>query len=250
MAKRKQKNYELTNGVVYNLYITGDTHIHVSKGNEKLGEGVWNISLLPGDTPLKRKDGLQLTNIAGTCGGCCEGCKKACYAIKSATVHHNKVIPAWGENTMLAREDMKTFFAELQTFLDRTEVSTMRVHVGGEFFSFEYMVAWIQFALKNNDVNFYFYTKRFKWLEDAEDIFGDRLTKENVHPLVSIWHKNYSNPRGFAEFIYDDETEPELKHVHHCPAVDKNGHETGVTCAKCRRCRNAKKGDKIAVYAH
>ena len=251
MAKKKnKKNYNLINGVVYDLYITGETHIHVSKGNEKLGEGVYNISLLPGDAPLTLKDGTQLTNIAGTCHGCCEDCKGACYAIKSARVHHNKVIPAWGENTMLAKNDMKTFFAELQLFLDRTEVSTMRIHVGGEFFSFEYMVALVQFALKNKDVNFYFYTKRFKWLEMTEDVFGDRLTKENVHPLVSIWHKNYNNPRGFAEFIYDDGTEPELKHVFHCPAVDKDGHETGVTCAKCKRCRNAKKGDKTAVYAH
>lgn len=250
--KYVKKNYELTNGVVYDLHITGDTHIHVSKGNAKLGAGVWNFSLLPGDEPLKRKDGLQLTNIAGTCSGCCEVCKKECYAINSALMHHNVNIRAWGENTMLARENMSVFFSELQNFIDRNEVSVIRAHVSGEFFSFEYMVAFIQFAKRNEDVTFYFYTKRYKWLEDAEDVFGGDLEKSvpNLHPLVSEWHNNYSNPRGFAEFHYDDGTDPELKKMFHCPAVDKKGRETGVTCAMCKRCRKAKKGDKIAVYAH
>ena len=41
-----------------------------------------------------------------------------------------------------------------------------------------------------------------------------------------------------------------LEKVYHCPAVDKNGHETGVTCAKCKRCIVAKRGEKTAVYAH
>ena len=49
--------------------------LHISKGNSKLGEGVFNISLLPSDTPLSKKDGTKLTNIAGTCGGCCDNCK-------------------------------------------------------------------------------------------------------------------------------------------------------------------------------
>ena len=31
---------------------------------------------------------------------------------------------------------------------------------------------------------------------------------------------------------------------------DKNGFETGITCATCKRCFSAKRGDKIAVYSH
>ena len=255
MAKKKNPNtkkYKLTNGVVYYLYIDENTHIHVIQGNEKLGKSIWNISLLPGDDPLTLKDGTQLTNIAGTCDGCCEGCKGDCYAINSAKQHHNVVIKAWGENTMLAREDMDIFFAELQVAIDRNEIKVLRVHVGGEFFSLEYMLEMIRFILRNPDVEFYFYTKRYEWLEETEDEFGGDLEKAipNLHPWVSEWHNNYANPRGFAEFHYDDGTDPELKKMFHCPAVDKNGHETGVTCSMCKRCRKGKKGDKIAVYAH
>ncbi len=255
MARKKNPNtkkYKLTNGVVYYLYIDENTHVHITQGNEKLGKSVWNISLLPGDEPLTLKCGVQLTNIAGTCNDCCDGCKGCCYAINSAKLHHNRVIEAWGENTMLAREDPSTFFAELQTAIDRNEIKVMRIHVGGEFFSYEYMMETIKFIQRNPETTFYFYTKRYEWLEEIEDEFGSDLEKAvpNLHPWVSEWHNNYANPRRFAEFHYDDGTDPELKNMFHCPAVDKNGHETGVTCSMCKRCRRGKKGDKIAVYAH
>ena len=45
-------------------------------------------------------------------------------------------------------------------------------------------------------------------------------------------------------------TEEYLKNIFHCPAIDKNGHETGVTCASCKRCFSVKNGDKTAVYKH
>lgn len=247
--RRTAKNYNLTNGVIYDLHITSDTHIHVTEGNEKLGKGVYNYSLLPGDEPLKLKNGIQVTNICGTCNGCCEFCKNKCYAVKAALVHHNVVIKAWGENTMLAREDMETFFNELQIFINRNEVSVMRVHVGGEFFSYDYMYRTMLFIDKNRDIDFYFYTKRYEWLEAVEDAFNGKLP-ENVHPWVSECHFNYDNPRGFAEFHWDDGTDPRLEKMFHCPAVNKQGHETGVTCSMCKRCRNGKKGDKIAVYEH
>ena len=36
------------------------------------------------------------------------------------------------------------------------------------------------------------------------------------------------------EFIYDDGTEPDVAKLPHCPAVDRNGYETGITCSKCK----------------
>ena len=252
MAKKKankkvRKVYKLTDGVLYPIYVTGDTHVHITKGNAKLGEGVYNISLLPGDKPLVLKNGVQLVNIVGTCGGCCKECFKDCYAKKACTRQHNTCIPAWGENTVLAREDMNVFFDEIQRFLDRTEVKTFRVHVGGEFFSYEYMQKWNDLAVNNPDTTFYFYTKRYEWLEK---LFLEDGLAVNFKPTVSIWHNNYANPYHFHEFIYDDGTDPELEKVFHCPAVNKEGHETGVTCAMCKRCSKAQMGMKTAVYAH
>lgn len=245
--KKTAKQYKLTNGVVYPIYMNGNVHLHMSSGNDKLGEGVWNYSLLPGDEPLKLKNGIQLTNVAGTCGGCCKECKKKCYGIKKAKFRHNTCIRAWGENTVLAKTDLESFFREFQAFIDRSVVSLVRAHMAGEFFSLEYMEGLFDFAKRNKDVTFYFYTKRYEWLER---LYLDDKMPDNVKPTVSIWHKNYANPLGFHEFIYDDGTDPEVAKLFHCPAVDKHGHETGVTCAMCKRCQKAKMGMKTAVYAH
>lgn len=231
--------------VKYEIYFNGENHIHVIDGNKKLGKGVFNISLLPSDKPLKLKSGVQLTNLKGTCGGCCESCKNNCYAVNSCVCHHNSVIPAWGENTLLARENMEEFFRQLEIYFNDNIISVFRWHVGGEFFSKEYMKAVYEFCAKHSETRFYAYTKRFDWLEELNE-----FKPSNLIINVSIWHKNYSNPLNYPEFIYDDGTEKELENVPHCPAVDKSGHETGVTCSKCRRCFKAKNGDKIAVYAH
>ena len=39
------------------IYKIEAKQIHVSNGNHKLGKGLYNINLLPGDGPLKKKDG-------------------------------------------------------------------------------------------------------------------------------------------------------------------------------------------------
>lgn len=229
----------------YNLYLNGNTRIHITGGNTKIGKGVFNISLLPSDEPLTLKNGTVLTNITGTCQGCCNGCKHNCYAVNSCVYHHNSVIKAWGENTLLARENMEEFFHQLDVFFNENIVSVFRWHVGGEFFSKEYMLAVYNFCAKHSDTKFYCYTKRFKWLEELHT-----FKPENLIVNVSIWHNNYNNPLGYPTFIYDDGVDENIAKMPHCPAVDKDGHETGVTCAKCRRCFTAKGGNNIAVYAH
>ena len=60
-----------------------NVHIHVVDGNRKLGKGIYSINLLAGDKPLTLQDSTQLTNISGTCSGCCSECKENCYAIRN-----------------------------------------------------------------------------------------------------------------------------------------------------------------------
>lgn len=228
----------------YDLYLDGTNRISIAKGNQKVG-GIFNISLLPSDEPIAKKDGTVLTNIKGTCGGCCSGCKNNCYAIKFCVYHHNSVIKSWGNNTLLARENMSEFFHQLDEYFKKNIIAVFRWHVGGEFFSKEYMKSVYEFCAKHNNVKFYVYTKRFKWVEEL-----DSIKPNNLVVNVSIWHNNYNNPLNYPTFIYDDGINENIAKMPHCPAVDKDGHETGITCAQCRRCFNAKNGDNIAVYAH
>lgn len=229
----------------YEAYLTGDTHIHVSTRNKKLGIGIHNVSLLPGKKLLRKKDGTLLSNIPGTCNGCCDECEKSCYALNYTIRYHNTCVPAYQDNTLLALYDPDKYWAELQSYINNGVVGLLRFHVAGEAPNKEYLERLFKFGIKNHDVRMYLYTKRYEWLEELAD-----EVPHNVSPLVSIWHKNYDNPKGFAEFIYDDGTEPDVAKLFHCPAVDKNGHETGITCARCKRCPYAQPGSKTAVYAH
>ena len=233
--------------VKYESYLTGDTHVHIQDGNRKVGKGIYTINLLAGDTPLTKDDGTQLTNISGTCAGCCSNCNGNCYAIKTQ-LFRNKNIPSWADNTILATQETETFFKEIQQFIDRSMVAAIRFHAFGEIPSYEYLLYMIKLADNNPTIMFYTYTKRFKWIERYLE---DNISfPSNLVINVSIWHKNYNNPYNLPEFIYDDGTEEDVTKLPHCPAVDKNGHETGVTCSKCKRCLKAKNGSKIAVYAH
>lgn len=229
-------------------YLNGDTHLHIMNGNTKVGKGIYCINTLAGDKPLTKKDGTQLTNISGTCKGCCKECNHDCYARK-AQIRYSAIsnLRTWNDNTILAKENPKKMFEELGDFLDREMVAAVRYHAMGEIPSIEYLDLMFDIAEKYPNVQFYTYTKRFEWLEEVCD---RRELPNNLCINVSIWHNNYDNPHHFPEFIYDDGTDKELAKLVHCPAVDKNGNETGITCAQCRRCIYAKKGNRTAVYAH
>ena len=80
--------------------------LHISKGNSKIGKGIWSFSTLPGDAEhlLTTSNHGLLTDIPGTCSKHCDGCfGHGCYAVRDAKLHHNATIPAWGENTLLLR---------------------------------------------------------------------------------------------------------------------------------------------------
>jgi hypothetical protein len=239
------KNHE---DVKYYLTIDEHTTVKIQNGNSKLGKGIYTVNLLPGDLPLSLKDGTQLTNLAGSCAGCCSGCKSDCYAVNDTKRYHNTCIPSQGNNTLLARYDRPRFFSDVQRFIDYNMIGAIRVHSSGEFLSYEYFCDWLELARRNPGIKFYCYTKRFNFLDRYIKSGAEIPTNFTIN--VSIWKNNYDNPHNFPEFIYDDGTEPDLASVPHCPATDRNGGKTGVTCAACKLCISAKPGQKIAVYAH
>lgn len=231
----------------YECYLTPETHVHIQNGNLKVGKGIYTINLLAGDEPLRKKDGTLLCNIPGTCSGCCENCKHDCYAINTQ-VFRNKNIPSWAGNTILATQETDVFFWEIQQFINRSMVAAIRFHAFGEIPSYTYLLWMALLAKANPEVQFYTYTKRYEWVEQYISDVG--MFPENLVVNISIWHKNYENPCGLPEFVYDDGTEEDVAKLPHCPAVDSKGRTTGVTCARCKRCLYAKPGTKTAVYAH
>ena len=240
------------------IYNIKNNTIHISNGNHKLGRGLYNINLLPGDGPLYKKDGTLLTNVHGTCGGVCDGCKQYCYAMRDTTRYHNTCIPAQGENKLLAVNNIKKYFGQLVEFLTQNQkkVKVFRFHSSGEIPSFQYFLEMNKLAAKFPKVHFYCYTKRFNILENYTAIYGN--VSKNLVVNCSEWNGNTKqyNLKGYNFFVWDDGTDPEIAKLPHCRAVSApthpggKGHSTGVKCINCGLCWRKNDGHRIAVYNH
>ena len=244
----------------YQINYSEDLHISISKGNIKVGN-IPQFNTLPGDEALKLSSGQVLTNVKGTCAGCCSDCKHSCYAVKCCMYHHNSIIPAWAKNTVIMRSDPEKVRREINEFCAKNAVKYFRYHTSGEIESQEQLKLYCDICKDNDDVIFYVYTKRFDLLNEYFVKKGNSLP-ENFIINLSEWHGNLkpyleSSDAGTKEFFsklnifaFDDKSEKAefAAGLVHCPAIDKTGHETGVTCAQCKRCMKA--GHRTSVYEH
>jgi len=267
------------------LYVINkkEAKLHLSQGNSKIGKTIWNFSTLPGnkDHMLVLKNSVLLTNVEGTCTHLCDGCFGACYAVNSAKLHSNAVIPAWGENTVLLREQPERLFKEIKDFIqtknskyyksqDRKDlkVAWFRINVSGEITSYEELLRWNTLAESCPEVHFGLYTKNLEALGKLLDEKGGSATNFCIN--VSQWHHCadtfLSKYKGKINvFEYDDSnhypenlSEEDLKRLNgvtHCPAVTKTGKHAkdangnDITCDHCLRCYT-KTGRTTAVYDH
>ena len=236
--------------VLYNINYDEAMTISLVKGNSKLGKKVFAFNLMPGNRPIATKDKGELTNVWGTCGGCCDGCEGNCYAVRDARLHHNSVIPSVGKNTVIMRHDMDKGFKQLKEALVANKAKVLRLHSSGEIMNYNYLLHMVKLAVEMPNVQFYFYTKRFSFMQKYLKECGE--LPENLVCNISEWKGNTKGYQfdGLNKFVYDDHTDPEMENLFHCPAVDKKGHKTGVTCEECKRCFSGNKGLITAVYDH
>lgn len=262
--------------------------LHVSQGNSKVGKEIYTFSTLPGNLEhmlvIKGKDGAEdtlLSDVPGTCSKYCDACfNGGCYAVNSARLHHNAVIQAWAENTLLLRSGR--VWAMIDDFITKknakeTKVKIWRINVSGELESVNDIRHWDELAMKHPEVRFSVYTKNY----DAVDEYMTELTRAgkvetapNFIINISQWHHcadaflaKYPK-NSFNVFTYDDSNRKSgagadlsdadraaLGKLVHCPAVTKSGKHakkpdgTEITCSECQRCYR-KTGAETAVYAH
>ena len=237
--------------ILYPVYDEGELHVVISKGNQKLGN-IPAFNLLPANQPLKLNNGTQLTNIKGTCGKHCANCMNDCYAVRYVKMHHNACVEAYAKNTVIMRNDPAKLRKEIKEYCEKNIVKYFRFHTSGEIESLDQLIVYCGICEDNPEVVFYIYTKAF-------DIFEKYLAKYDKFPSnlvinLSEWDGNLADVSpeliGMCNiYAYDDGTRcADMDELEHCPAVDQGGHETGITCAMCRRCM--KKRNVTAVYAH
>ena len=254
-------------------YTITEAALHISKGNSKIGKGIYSFSTLPGNNQhMLQVGGELLTDIPGTCTHNCETCFNACYATKSARLHHNVVIKAWGENTLLLRsgklkEEINKYISEKNKKKVRLEL--LRIHVSGELERWQDLEMWNDVAKAHPEVQFGIYTKNYDAVDKFMQKYGD--TEPNFVINISQWHGVADEflakyPGKFNVFTYDDSN---LKNSNisddervrlqtidrRCPAVDAKGHHAKdkngkpITCDRCTFCYK-KTGKETAVYAH
>lgn len=239
-------------GRAYDIPELFSSRARVSYGNGKTG--LPSVNLLPGDKTAGYNGSIPeplrvvFQDLGPACLGTCTGNCPGCY-YKNVT---RNIIPALKTalNTAEARQDPDRFWSlvEMELFpADAlTEFKFIRIHDGGDFFSMEYLQAFFAFARRHPETVFYTYTKE----NDLFTAAGLDNIPDNVTVNCSPW-PGYAEPLGdLPQFCYDDGSDPELARLPHCPAVDKNGRRTGVTCNKCQHCARARRGDRWAVYAH
>ena len=238
------------NAVAYPMTYDNSMKISLVNGNHKVGKGIWCFNTLPGDKPLSNSTKGQLTNIHGTCGGCCEGCKGSCYAIRDGKFHSNSCIPAWGRNTLIARNNIDGMFRQIKAELLMNKAKVLRWHSSGEIINYNYLLHMVKLAVEMPNVQFYCYTKRFNLVEQYLKEF--KKFPKNFVVNISVWHDNAKGYdfKNLNWFVFDDGTDPKVAKMRHCPAVDKNGNSTGVTCGECGWCFSGNKGRRTAVYEH
>lgn len=218
-----------------------------SYSNEKTG-GIPSVSILAGSINANYSGAIPWNlktafNVCGTCSADCPGC----YA-KKLTRYPDKYIQL-ALNTIEAKTDPVRFFelVEKELFRDPwTDPRVVRLHDSGEFFSIEYFSAAMDFINRHPGTVFGTYSKEAEIINE----YGINNLPANLCLSCSPW-KGYCEPIGdLPQFIYDDGTDPEIAALKHCPAVDKNGKKTGVHCMQCKHCYTARRGSRIAVYAH
>lgn len=176
-------------------------------GNSKLFGSILNWSLLP----------------ITTCGRSCEGC----YDLRSfryVTVQLKRLY-----NTWRAIHDADNLKQEIINQIIRSKKRKyVRIHVGGDFFSFEYVQMWAEIVQAVNDVRdditFYCYTKT-KFQDELE------MCGIIVNPsLIKGLGNNYGKREKLESFIAENDG------YIICPATKKETKgqtKCGLTCTSC-----------------
>lgn len=183
-----------------------DVGVIISKGNNKM-DNIPNISLLPDET----------------CPGQVAECSH-CYA-KQCMVWSTWAKVRWTVNTFYAKNHLSRFEEDVACQIHLARSEYFRIHVGGDFFSQEYLEMWCRIAQRFPGVKFLAFTKSFKldyWMKP-----------ENLQIIWSVFPSTdfSSVPRGSRAWTLFDAIGLEYPEREY-PRKEKAFRCTG----KCRAC--------------
>ena len=186
-----------------------DTEIYVSTnrvvtGNSKL------VNILIFDIPAVK-----------TCLNCSD-CASTCYARK-AQYQYTDTRVFRETNLELYNNHRDWLFDNIVSTLEKTKMTTFRMHSSGDFFSQEYIEFWAKIVAKFPKIKFYAYTKVEKMFD-----FSNLTNLDNFNLILSFidGKLNY----GSHEYCYEMQ---EKYNSFICPATANSDVLCGRECTYC-----------------
>ena len=181
--------------------------------NTKLGPGIFSFDL-PAVVSCPNSD----------------SCFKTCYANKK-TFLYKSVRNSNEYNFAIALNDLKYLEIELKKEIKNKNITAIRIHSSGDFFSKEYFLMWCNIARTIKNINIFTYSK-------APQIKGLQIPSNlNIIPSI-IKHKN-TNYLNYGTYENMKELRNKISGLM-CPpskgAYLKNEQLKNVTCTMCKYC--------------
>jgi hypothetical protein len=148
-----------------------------------------------------------------------DACVKFCYAQKGAYAWSN-VKPAFEKRYELTKED--DFVLRMVKAIESTKATHIRIHDSGDFYSKQYLFAWMTIATAMPDVTFYFYTKSVLIVKIHFEVHGQ---PDNVHPVFSYGGRQdelINKDVDAHSVIFDSKEELEAAGYTDCSKLDLN----------------------------
>lgn len=155
-----------------------------------------------------------------TCPGSTIACRKVCYANK-AYCNDSKVKDSrWTNLVFSQRED---FVEKMVKLINATNLSRVRIHEAGDFYSLAYARKWVEIAKRLPEIKFWTYSRSWEVL----DAIGELPVNLNIRYSVDETTKHY--PTKVYSFTYMGEKEGVMM----CQAKREG---SGILCGGCRLC--------------
>ena len=185
-------------------------------GNDKIGKGVYHFS-----------------TTAGLCGTCFLNCP-GCYGMAGRYLFDN-VKESLARKTEIVRHDLEWFKYEINREIKKHKITYLRIHVTGDFFNKEYVMAWIEIVKDNPGCRFWTYTKAYGHGFDNELKALNSFPNCNiVESLIPGCGFNYGHCDYILDTYYKLLSEGKRPYIFPC-GVNDNQH-----CNECTGCSEHK----------
>ncbi len=190
-------------------------------GNSKLGKGVYTFSTLPGTKAYEFEYKDISYSVQGTCPCDCKGC----YA-QTGFYNMPSVMLSNAVKTYLSRFYVDFVKRAIIAQITADNIKLCRIHAAGDFFSAEYLAAWLEIVSVCKDCAFWSYTKN----KVAEKAFDGARNCNIVKSIIPGYGFNFGHC-DYILMVYKALKEAG-KAVYICRCgIDKNQH-----CINCKGC--------------